>query len=449
MLASFLTFLNENPALNQPESVRESNWLLTVSGGIDSVVLVDLCYRAGIRFGIAHVNFGLRGDESEGDEAFVRQLAVQYKVPFHCTHVETKHVAKEQGISVQMAARELRYAWFKEVADTQGYDVIATAHHQNDVLETVLLNLVRGTGIAGLRGIPIRNGQIIRPLWFATRPQIFAYLQENGLPWREDRSNSDDKYQRNLLRHQVVPKLEGLNPNLWHTFQQTIERLRATESLLTTELSRSWEQVADCSIPDRILIQPSRLLALPEPAFRLAEWLRPYGFSGEQVRLILESLKQPPGQLFDSATHRIWHDRLGLLLTPLPDMSDVNRQWLAIPAGEIKVTDQMILHFQEAEKPADYKPITDRNTACLDVDRLLMPLTVRRWQLGDRFRPLGMNGSKLVSDLLNDQKVSLAERQQVCVLLAGDEIAWVIGYRVGHSFRIQSQTRRVLEVRKV
>jgi tRNA(Ile)-lysidine synthase len=184
MLELFLTFVNEEPALNKGVSFVKSCLLLTVSGGIDSVVMVDLCYRANIRFGIAHVNFGLRGEESDADEVFVRQLAQHYGVPFHRTQFDTKNIAHQRGISVQMTARELRYSWFNEVADAFGYDFIATAHHQNDVLETVLLNLVRGTGLAGLRGVPIRQGRIVRPLWFATRPEIFAYLQERGLQWR-------------------------------------------------------------------------------------------------------------------------------------------------------------------------------------------------------------------------------------------------------------------------
>ena len=446
MLELFLSFLNQKQVFGSSVRIPDSFLLLTVSGGIDSVVLADLCHRAGIRFGVAHVNFGLRGSESDADEAFVRQLASTYGVPFHYTHFKTKEVAGEEGISVQMAARQLRYPWFEAVADEFGYDFVATAHHQNDVLETVLLNLVRGTGLAGLRGIPVRQGRIIRPLWFATRPQIYAYLQEQGLRWREDSSNIDDKYLRNHLRHKVIPNLEVMNPNFWGTFQRTIERIRATETLLNTELSRSWEAVADLSVPNQILISPTALLAMPEPAFRLAEWLRPYGFTSEQVWSMMKGLDQPPGQVYRSASHAVWHERLGLLLKPLWAPSAVYVQWPGWPAGEVDVGGQLRLRFRLFDKPDDYHPSNDKQIACFDADTLAFPLIIRTWQLGDRFQPLGLRGRKLVSDLLNDSKVPTSERQQVCVLLAGEGIAWVVGYRIGHPYRIQSQTKQVLEV---
>lgn len=453
--ADFLEFINNQRLFKAADRV-----LLAVSGGLDSMVMAEVFHRTHQPFAIAHVNFGLRGAESDADAVFVQNKAHQYAVPFHLTRFETVAVAAERGVSVQMVARDLRYAWFAELAEQQGYAAVATAHHQNDVLETLLLNLTRGTGLAGLHGIPVRQtfslpGQdppvrIVRPLWFATREQLTAYADAHNVTFREDASNVGDKYARNRLRHHVVPVLTQINPNLLAGLSRTVGRLRAAETLVRAELDRAWQVVAVVE-GDRVLLPTDSLRGLPELAFRLTEWLRPFGFLEAQIGPMIDALDQPTGQLFTSPTHRIMHDRwsgttAGLVLEPLPVHTDYQITLDDWPEEPLQIAGLGTLTFRRFAKPADFQPPTNSTLACFDAGRLTFPLTIRPWQLGDRFRPLGLNGTKLVSDLLNDQKVSRTERERVAVLLTGNEIAWVVGRRIGHAFRITNETKQVIEV---
>ncbi|CCH53754.1 tRNA(Ile)-lysidine synthase [Fibrisoma limi BUZ 3] len=436
----FLEFINENRLFGSADRV-----LLAVSGGLDSMVMTHLFHQIRQPIAIAHVNFGLRGDDSDGDARFVQNKAQQYGVPFHLTHFDTVAEAHKRGISIQMVARDLRYDWFAQLVQQEGYACVATAHHQNDVLETLLLNLVRGTGLAGLHGIAIRQNNLIRPLWFATRDELEIYAQEQGLQWREDSSNAEDKYVRNRLRHHVVPVLMSMNPSLFKTLPQTIGKLRAAETLMREELERSWQNVARIS-DDRVLLASDALQNLTEPVFRLAEWLKPYGFSIDQTAQMWQALRHQPGQVFQSATHRITHEREGLLLTPLSESADYYLTLDRLPDEPLDVEGRFSLTFNGFEKPTDFRPPTDAATVCFDADRLHWPLTIRPWQQGDRFRPLGLNGHKLVSDLLNDQKVSRPDRERTAVLLSDNQIAWVIGRRLDHRFRVTAETKRIVQV---
>lgn len=440
--SDFLGFINGKQLFGPTDCV-----LLAVSGGLDSIVMADLFARTGQQFAIAHVNFGLRGTESADDATFVQNCAKRYGVPFHLTHVDTTAVANQRGISIQMAARDLRYDWFAELIREHGYAGVATAHHQNDVLETLLLNLTRGTGIAGLHGIAPRQGHVIRPVLFATRNQLVAYAEIHGLAHREDRSNADDKYARNRIRHHVVPVLIDLNPGLWQTLPRTVERLRAAETLVRAELDRSWQAIAEPHDAG-FFLPTSTLLAQPELAFRLAEWLKPFGFTTDQTGQIGESLSRETGQLFESSTHRLTHDRLpngitGLLLETRPSLSDYEIVLTDWPTAPMSVAGQSTLTIELFDKPADFRPSADLNTAYLDADRLGLPITIRPWRQGDRFRPLGLNGTKLVSDLLNDRKLPRPDRDRTAVLLSGGQIAWVIGHRIAHPFRVTGETKRI------
>lgn len=450
MLGSdFLGFINEKRLFSPTDCV-----LLAVSGGLDSMVMADLFHRTGQRFAIAHVNFGLRGPESVDDATFVQNCAKQYGVPFHLTQFDAGAVAAERGISIQMAARDGRYAWFAELIQTHGYAAVATAHHQNDVLETLLLNLTRGTGLAGLHGITVRQGDVIRPghvirpVLFATRDQLVAHAEAHGLTWREDRSNADDKYARNRIRHHVVPVLTDLNPGLLRdTLPRTVERLRAAETLVRVELDRSWQALVE-PVGAGLLLPADKLLSQPELAFRLAEWLKPYGFTTDQTGQMIGALSRETGQLFRSTTHQVTHDRLpkgttGLLLESLPARSDYEITLTEWPDAPVNVAGHFTLTIVLFGKPTDFRPSTNPDCAYLDADRLTFPLTIRPWQQGDRFRPLGLNGTKLVSDLLNDMKLPRTERARTAVLLSGDQIALVIGHRIAHSFRVTGQTKRV------
>lgn len=293
----FLGFINDNQLFGSIDRV-----LLAVSGGLDSIVMTALFHQIGQPFAIAHVNFGLRATESDADALFVQNKAEQYGVPFHLAHFDTAVLAAKRGVSIQMAARDLRYDWFSQLLQEHAYTCVATAHHQNDVLETILLNLTRGTGIAGLRGIAAKQKQIVRPLLFATRDQLAVYAETQKLTYREDSSNADDKYARNRIRHHVVPVLTDLNPGLWQSLPRTIERLQATETLVRAELERSWSEVVE-TLGNYKLLPTRKLLAQSELSFRLNEWLNPFGFTADQVEQMVRSLRQPVGQIFLSTTH--------------------------------------------------------------------------------------------------------------------------------------------------
>ena len=456
----FLAFINDNRLLDPARPT-----LLAVSGGLDSVVMAGLFSHTGLPFAIAHVNFGLRGAESEADAVFVQNRADQYGVPFHLTRVDTAAVAAEQGISIQMAARELRYAWFAELLHEHGYGAIATAHHQNDVLETVLLNLTRGTGLAGLRGMSVRQGNVIRPLLFALRDDLTDYAHEHSLTFREDSSNADDKYARNAIRHHVVPVLTGLNPSLLReTLPRTLSKLQVTERIVQTELDSAWLRTVQYE--ERFIFLPTnKLLDLPEPAFYLAEWLKPYGFLSDQTDAMLATLGRETGQQFTSPTYRIVHERVandrytadgektatiaGLLLEPLPALTPYEINLSCWPDVPITVPGVGLLHVDQFDRPANFQFPTDSTIACFDADKLVFPLIIRPWKTGDRFRPLGMRGTKLVSDLLNDLKLTRTEREQTAVLLSGNQIAWVIGRRMTHEFRVTDATQRIISVSPV
>lgn len=441
--ADFLGFINDNHLFGPTEQV-----LLAVSGGVDSVAMTDLFHRINQPFAIAHVNFSLRANESDGDALFVENMAMRYGVPFHTICFDTTVFAQEHRISIQMAARELRYQWFDELLQKHGYACVATAHHLNDLLETVLLNLTRGTGLAGMHGILPRQNRLVRPLLFATRDQLATYVKEHELVYREDSSNADDKYARNRIRHHVVPVLNELNPGLWQTLPRTIERFRAAEILMRSELDRSWQAVAEPK-DNGVLLSKEKLRQMPEVAFRLMEWLKPMGFTSEQSRQIANGLAQEPGQVIQSATHRVIHERFGLLLEPLPQPVAVDLLLTEWPNTPIEIPGLFTLTIDLLENSVPETIGGDPALAVLDADELVFPLTIRLWEQGDKLRPLGLKGRKLVSDLLNDLKLSRLERERTVVLLSGKEIAWVVGHRIGHRFRLTDQTKRVVRLRVV
>lgn len=441
MYNSFLGFINEHQLIGPTDRV-----LLAVSGGLDSVVMTHLFFRAGLPFGIAHVNFGLRGAESDADEQLVRDFAEQFAVPFYSVQFDTDRLAAEQRKSIQVLARELRYNWFAQVAREHGYTLIATAHHQNDVLETLLLNLARGTGLTGLRSIPIRQGNIIRPMWSLSRMAIKDYAVDGDLEWRDDRSNDEDKYSRNKIRHHIVPVLEKLNPNLLQTLAHTLERLRATDTLV----QESVEQARHVCIREEGLFQLidlEKLLEQTEWPFQLSEWLGEWGFSYAQSRQVAQVVQsQETGQVFRSAHYGVWKDRAELIVAPLVVEQPFDLELPAPPTGTVDLPDGRRLALRWYDRAADFELTNDPNTALLDADQLNGPMRIRHWQTGDRFQPLNLDGTKLVSNLLNDRKVSLPERARTAVLTAGEEIVWVVGHRLAHPARVTEATKRILEV---
>ncbi len=432
MFESFLIYINKCGW-----NLRSKRTLLTVSGGIDSMVLADLFYRAGLEAGVAHCNFRLRGDDSDLDEVLVMNKAGAYEFPFYSTSFETREVATESRVSTQMAARQLRYNWFETLAATCHYDYIATAHHVNDHVETVLLNLVRGTGLKGLRGIPGTNGKVIRPLLFATRREIEAYAAQRGITWREDASNRSDYYKRNLIRHQVIPVLQKINPSLESAVIQMTDKLTAAETLLEAHLDE-WGTQALRVEGDTHYIAIDRLRASKMPAYVLHHLLDPYGFSYVQCKEMARALDEISGKQFYSETHYLVKDREELVLAPLKRASGS-----ILPATGLEVHLDLFPMTSEMTFP------TDQSEAWFDAEKLLLPLTVRWWQPGDWFCPLGMDGKrKKVSDLLIDLKINRIAKEAVRVLVDREgTIVWVIGLRNDHRARVTDQTARVARVR--
>lgn len=436
MLDSFLTFINQHT----PE-LKTQPTLLTVSGGIDSVVMAHLYYKMGLPAGIAHCNFGLRDEESDGDEAFVKKLASDYRFPFFTKKLDAKSEAQLASISTQMAARELRYQWFEEIRAQHHYQWVATAHHANDSLETLLLNLARGTGLSGVYGIAPVNQNVIRPMILASRADIEQYARDNALTWREDRSNATDDYSRNKIRHHVMPVLQALNPSLEHTFNATSERLRAA-NLLLNEALQSWSASVISADGDLIRISSGRLLAETEPSYRLWHIVQSYGFSYSQAKEMISSLAGIPGKMFHSGSHSLLIDRDDMLISKAGRSEE--QPDITIEKGQ-QVFKWASLTFSISPAPAGEPIAYNQNTIAVDADKLIFPLSIRKWKQGDTFAPFGMGGRrKKVSDLLIDVKVNLFEKERVGVLVNGDgEIIWVVGIRAAERFRIGESSKNI------
>ncbi len=411
--------------------------LVAVSGGLDSVVLLDLLLMADCTVGVAHANFQLRGGESLDDEAFVRELAMQRKVPFHTSLFETNNDAIKMGVSVQMAARQLRYAWFDRIMDQEDYDFVATAHHLNDNLETVLLNFVRGTGLSGLQGIPIKNGRIVRPLLQFTRAEIKTYATDHRLTWREDSSNAKNDYSRNFIRHHIVPSLKELNPSLEETFARNTERLQASHELARHELERL-RQTYVLQQGRQVKISKSITGLFKHPAPVLLELIKEYDFNLDQSMEIVLALHGQPGKQFLSPTHRLVIDREHLIICTHQD------EWKEVLIEEGQRHASLGHWVLEMENSTKAEVQSNNLQAILPGDKLHFPLLWRKWKHGDFFFPMGMDHKKKLSDFLVDSKISLTEKEAVTVLESAGEIVWVVGYRIDNRFKIIEEAKKVV-----
>lgn len=436
MLNEFLTFINKQNLIQPSQKV-----LLAVSGGMDSVVMCDLFSKAKIDFAIAHCNFGLRGEESNEDEMFVKKLSIKYKVPFFVTTFQTTDFAENEKISTQMAARILRYEWFEKIRVQHSFDYIATAHHQNDVLETVLLNLTKGTGIAGLHGIRVKSGHIIRPVLFAEKENIFDYVVENQIIWREDSSNESNKYQRNLIRNEVVPLLKQINPNLENTIQQTVERITAVEDIFEQEMEMLRKQIT-WSDSQAIYVNYKAIQTLSQPVIKLAELLKPYHFSYQQSQDIFEAFDKESGKTFLTPTHTLVKDRTELVITP-KNLQAFTSKTIEKNNTVVEFGERMLNIGEFTEIEEGFVVPTAKKIACLDADKVRFPLQLRKWKEGDWFCPLGMNKKKLISDFLIDQKVPLNLKKEVYLLTSNGSVVWVVGFRIDDRFKVTDKTSKI------
>jgi tRNA(Ile)-lysidine synthase len=438
MLKKFLSYITEKQLFN----LETERVLLAVSGGMDSVVMSHLFYKAKINFAIAHINFGLRGEESDADEVFVKKLAKKYKVPFFFEIFETEAFAKQEKVSIQMAARILRYQWLDKLRLTEGFAYIATAHHLNDTLETVFFNITKGTGISGLHGIQPKNKHLIRPLLFADKEEIYSYIVDNQLAWREDSSNQSGKYQRNLIRNEVVPLLKTINPNLENTIAQTIERVTAVERIFEGEVVRLKAQVYR-EHQGTCFLNYERLREETEPLIKLHALLKDFHYSYNQVRDIWQVLDGEPGKRFESPTHLLVKDRSELVITPKLLQAYISESLEA----DQKEFQNGVFHLKtEVLAAADFKIPSSNTIASLDLDTLQFPLKIRKWKEGDWFCPLGMNKKKKLSDFMIDEKIPLNLKDRVWVVTSNGSIVWVIGHRIDNRFKLTDKTTQIYKL---
>jgi tRNA(Ile)-lysidine synthase len=416
--------------------------LLGVSGGVDSVCMFHLFRQLNYAIAIAHCNFQLRNSESDLDEEFVQDLAEQFDIPFFSKRFNTQEVSEREGISIQMAARDLRYEWFEEIRDTYNYNHIAIAHNSDDVVETFLINLSRGSGIKGFSGIKSKSGKIIRPLLFASRNEIESFITENNYSYREDSSNQTTKYSRNLLRHEIIPLFEKINPNFRNTVIENISKLKDAEEIYLRHIAN----IKDSLIRNKdgySLISIEKLSELKPLETILFEMIKPYGFSLSQVKDIIKSFNSIPGKQFYSATHRIIRDREDLIIE---ELSSIHTSNYYIDTETDFIENPLKLKRTTTQIDDDFEINKSRNIGYFDLDNLEFPLVLRKWEKGDYFMPLGMNNLKKLSDFFIDNKLSIAEKEKVWILESLNKIIWVIGYRIDERFKVNSNTKNVLKI---
>ncbi|WP_443944532.1 tRNA lysidine(34) synthetase TilS [Pedobacter sp. AW1-32] len=413
--------------------------LLAVSGGKDSVLMLHLFKAIGVDFGVAHCNFNLRGEEALRDENFVRLLCASFGIPFYVTHFETKKYAHAHKISTQMAARELRYHWFEELRMQEGYDYIALAQHQNDAAETVLINLTRGTGIGGLHGILPKRGKLIRPLLFLNRDEINLAIEENELAFVEDSSNLSSDYVRNKIRLKVIPQLQEINPNLAQTFAENISRFAEIETFLREQVELLKTRLC-VKKADGIYISIDEVEKLASKKMLMIELLKTFDFEADVVISLLEGLGKQSGKLFFSKSHKAIIDREYVIITVrnlhVQDHELVHPSTDVVRFGtysiSISLTEQTMLD-------------TTATKAHVDFQQLIYPLIVRSWAQGDKFKPMGMNNFKKVSDFFIDQKIPVHLKKLIPILVNGNgEVIWIAGMRQDNRYKINEATKKVV-----
>ncbi len=429
--------INSSPLLDVKKPI-----LVGVSGGADSIVLAHLLHKAGFKIAIAHCHFNLRGEDADSDQEFSKQFAEKLKVPFFTVKFETQTYADTRKVSIQMAARNLRYFWFEKICTENDYSQIAVGTHLTDNIETFLFNATKGTGLNGLRGIKPKNNKVVRPLLQVSKAEIYAYAKLEGLDWREDVSNKSIKYHRNKIRHQVLPVLTEINPNLEATFQRNFKRLSRLDSFVQQEVDSVWNSwVKKDKKGFRISI--SELKSNPFSDVVLTYKLQPLGFNISQIEDLLQAITGQPGGIISSKDYHIYIDRQEVYIQQKRFFSIPNHYLITEFLGEItKPLPLKFKHLHAKEVRFD----TGKNSAYFDFETLQFPLTLRKWKDGDRIKPFGMKGSKKVSDLLIDAKIPLHEKENIWVLESNSEICWVVGVRASETFKVTSSTSRVYQL---
>lgn len=433
MLARFLQFIKKHALFSASDRL-----LVAVSGGVDSMVLCELLKQGEFNFAIAHCNFQLRGDDSDGDALFVKEYAHKHEIECFETSFETADKAHSDGISIQMAARELRYDWFSELMKMHGFDCLLTAHHLNDTAETVLMNLVRGTSIHGVKGIDFKADGLSRPLSIFNKKDLIDFAQSEGLSWREDVSNADNKYLRNAIRNEVIPQLEELNTGFLNHIEQFTEKNKVVQKVWNAHIAdlRS-ELVAESS--NGLTLVKSPFLEGKYSAFELFELIVSKGFNYDQAKSIIEGVAHV-GTKYLSNEYILFVEREFLHISKREASLEaeilVGEQDREVSFEDIK------LLLSKQELPVNF----EQNSEFFDMAKLTFPLRLRKWRKGDRMRPLGMKGSKLISDILIDKKVESSRKEQVYVLLSAEEICWLVGFQISQTFSLDKSSQKALKI---
>lgn len=420
---------------------KDDRILVGVSGGVDSMTLVQSLYELGYSVAIAHCNFNLRGEESDGDQQFVAAYANVKKIPIHVCSFDTRAVAHERKISIEMAARDLRYEWFETVCQLNGYTKLAIAHNQNDSVETFFINLLRSAGLKGLSGIPIVNGQVVRPLLEVSRKDIEDFASQSRLAFRVDSSNLGNDYLRNKIRNGIIPKLQEFSPNCLFSITASMSHLKQSYAIYNQLIEE--KKMECCTVTSNgFVIDETALLRQKHASTLLFEFLYPCGFNSTVVSRIFETIGTQSGKRFESDDYVVVHDRNCLCV----ERKQAVEQSAVMISGkeELYELPQFDLHCSFCEK-ADFRLNKNRCVASLDLQKLKFPLIIRPWHSGDSFVPFGMSGRKKVSDFLIDEKVPLLQKQRVTVLESDGEIVWVVGYRISHLFAVTDETQHVAQ----
>ncbi|WP_165025727.1 tRNA lysidine(34) synthetase TilS [Dysgonomonas sp. ZJ279] len=414
--------------------------IVGVSGGADSVAILDMLHQLGYECIVAHCNFHLRNEESNRDALFVKDLCKTYNLKFDSIDFDTNKYAADKAISIEMAARELRYNWFEELRIKHKAVSIAVAHHQDDSVETILLNLIRGTGIRGLTGISAQNGSIIRPLLCLTRNDITSYLSQRNISYVTDSTNNEDIYTRNKIRLNVIPLLETINPSVKDSISQTAEYLLQVQNIYLDYIDKAKSEILNGN-----KIDIEKLIKYNEPKAILFEILSVYKFNSETIDGIFNALNGISGKIFYSNTHRVLKDRGQLVISEKEETNTSNNNF-EINEATTTLFSPVNFKIETIFNSPNLNIEKDKNILYIDKNKLHFPLTIRRWQQGDWFIPFGMKGKKKVSDYFTDQKLSLFEKENIWLLCSKDAIVWIIGHRSDDRYRITTTTSEIIKI---
>jgi len=420
---------------------KSNKLLLGVSGGKDSMVLADLLLKAGYSFSVAHCNFCLRAEEANAEEAFVSSYFKQKNIPVFSIRFDTNKYAEENKLSIQMAARELRYNWFKQLKNEHNFNYIVTAHHLNDNIETFFINVLRGAGINGLKGIPEKTETVVRPLLFASSKQINEYISANNIQYKEDSSNSEVKYLRNKLRHQLVPLLKEINPNLEETFSKEFNYFREANNLIEKTIAKEIENIST-GVNNEVSYEIKKVLNSNHVGLLLHYILKQYSFDSSIEAQVLVAIKAgQSGKLFLSKTHTCLLDRDAIIIKENKTVSAT--QSYTIEKNSNFISEPINLHFEIVEEA---KIIVADDLVCLDFEKLTFPMQLRKWKEGDSFQPLGMKGTKKLSDFFVNQKYTIFQKEEQWLLTSNNEIVWIVGKRIDERFKVNETTTKTLVI---